>query len=632
MYSSIATVCLSGSLEEKVDAIAQAGFEGLELFENDLTAFAGTPREAGELIRARGLKLVTLQPFRDFEGLQGRARERAFDRAEHKFDLMEELGTDLLMACSTVHPDALPGISRAADDFFELGERAAKRQLRVAYEALAWGRHIHDYRDSWEVVRRAAHPHVGLVLDTFHIFSRQTELGTIGRIPGDRIFLVQTADAPRLSMDHLSWSRHYRCFPGQGELQMDKFMAMLEETRYDGPLSHEIFNDVFRMGHSDQTARDGLRSYHLLRSMQADSGTPAPQPIESVAFLEIAVEPNDLAPLRELLSALGMACVGRHHTLNAERWAAGDVNLVLNTESSFTGRVPGRDATAVTAIGLRVGNAYEAFKRADKLGYEIVEPEEVGASHRMSALRNVDGSLSYIIDDSQLSRTWDREFPVERQPVPQGSLVDIDHISVALSYHDYLSLMLQYRAIFQLEVTPSFDVTDPRGLIQSQVLQNGNGRFRLALNASASPNTASNRFVRQYGGSGVHHIALSTTSMRDTSTALHQAKSPVLPIPSNYYRDLAARFDLPAQTHAWMEEHHILFDQDSHGDFHQLYTQPNHKAFFIELVQREGYQGLGAPNAFVRVTAQQRLEADLLASDINGDTDNTRRDTGERPA
>ncbi|VXB62876.1 conserved hypothetical protein [Vreelandella titanicae] len=589
MYSSIATVCLSGSLEEKVDAIAQAGFEGLELFENDLTAFTGTPREAGELIRARGLKLVTLQPFRDFEGLQGRARERALDRAEHKFDLMEELGTDLLMACSTVHPDSLPGLSRAADDYYELGERAARRNLRVAYEALAWGRHIHDYRDSWEVVRRAAHPNVGLVLDTFHIFSRQTELGTIGRIPGDRIFLVQTADAPRLSMDHLSWSRHYRCFPGQGELQMDKFMAMLDETRYDGPLSHEIFNDVFRMGHSDQTARDGLRSYNLLRSMQSDSGIPAPQPIESVAFLEIAVEPADLASLRELLSALGMACVGRHHTLNAERWAAGDVNLVLNAESSFTGRTPGRDATAV-------------------------KPEEVGASHRMSALRNVDGSLSYIIDDSQLSRTWDREFPVDVQPVPQGALVDIDHISVALSYHDYLSLMLQYRAIFQLAPTPSFDVTDPRGLIQSQVLQNYNGRFRLALNASASPDTASNRFVRQYGGSGIHHVALRTNSMRDTSAALQQAGIPVLPIPGNYYRDLAARFDLSAQTHAWMQDHHILFDQDSGGDFHQLYTQPGRQAFFFELVQREGYQGLGAPNAFVRVTAQQRLEAEINGS------------------
>ncbi|UYF99875.1 MULTISPECIES: bifunctional sugar phosphate isomerase/epimerase/4-hydroxyphenylpyruvate dioxygenase family protein [unclassified Halomonas] len=628
MYSSIATVCLSGSLEEKVDAIAEAGFEGLELFENDLTAFTGSPREAGELIRSRGLRLVTLQPFRDFEGLEGRARQQAFDRAEHKFDLMQELGTDLLMACSTTRADSLPGLSRAADDYRELGERAARRQLRVAFEALAWGRHIHDYRDSWEVVRRAAHPNVGLVLDTFHIFSRQTELGTIGRIPGDNIFLVQTADAPRLSMDHLSWSRHYRCFPGQGELQMDAFMEMLQETRYDGPLSHEIFNDVFRMGHSDQTARDGLRSYHLLRSMQNGSGIPAPQPVESVAFLEIAVEPGDLDPLRDELTAMGLACVGRHHTLNAERWAAGDVNLVLNTESNFTGRVPGRDATAITAIGLKVDNAYEAFKRADKLGYDIVEPEDVGSSHRMSALRNVDGSLSYIIDDSQLSRTWDREFTVDVKPIPQSALVDIDHISVALSYHDYLSLMLQYRAIFALEITPSFDVTDPRGLIQSQVLQNHNGRFRLALNASASPDTASNRFVRQYGGSGVHHVALRTRSIRETGTALSQANAPTLPIPGNYYRDLSARFDLSAQTLQWMQDHDVLFDQDSGGDFHQLYTRPAHKAFFFELVQREGYQGLGAPNAFIRVTAQQRLEAEIDAIAPRTPSD----DTKETPA
>ena len=624
MYSSIATVCLSGSLEEKVDAIAEAGFEGLELFENDLTAFTGSPREAGELIRSRGLRLVTLQPFRDFEGLEGRARQQAFDRAEHKFDLMQELGTDLLMACSTTRADSLPGLSRAADDYRELGERAAKRDLRVAFEALAWGRHIHDYRDSWEVVRRAAHPSVGLVLDTFHIFSRQTELGTIGRIPGDRIFLVQTADAPRLSMDHLSWSRHYRCFPGQGELQMDAFMAMLEETRYDGPLSHEIFNDVFRMGHSSQTARDGVRSYHLLRSMQTDSGIPAPQPIASVAFLEIAVEPGDLAPLRGELGAMGLACVGRHHTLDAERWAAGDVNLVLNTESNFTGRVPGRDATAITAIGLKVDNAYEAFKRADKLGYDIVEPEDVGSSHRMSALRNVDGSLSYIIDDSQLSRTWDREFTVDVAPVPQNALVDIDHISVALSYHDYLSLMLQYRAIFALEITPSFDVTDPRGLIQSQVLQNHDGRFRLALNASASPDTASNRFVRQYGGSGIHHVALRTRSMRETASTLREANTPTLPIPGNYYRDLNARFELPAQTLAWMQDHDVLFDQDSGGDFHQLYAQTQRKAFFFELVQRNGYQGLGAPNAFVRVTAQQRLDAEIDAIEPPDSMDDTK--------
>ncbi|WP_127557346.1 bifunctional sugar phosphate isomerase/epimerase/4-hydroxyphenylpyruvate dioxygenase family protein [Saccharospirillum alexandrii] len=625
MYSSIATVCLSGALSDKINAIADAGFEGIEIFENDLTAFNGTAREAGQLIRDRGMTLVTLQPFRDFEGLEGRDRQRAFDRAERKFDLMEELGTDLLMCCSSVHPNAKPGIARAAEDYAELGDRAAKRGLRIAFEALAWGTHIHDYRDSWEVVRRADHASVGLVLDTFHIFSRQTELDTLASIPGDRIFLVQTADAPRLSMDHLSWSRHYRCFPGQGELQMQQFMERLSETRYDGALSHEIFNDVFRMGHSDQTARDGMHSYRLLRTMADQSSVPAPQPVERLAFIEIAINPDRADVLRTDLAALGLRCVGKHAQVAAERWAMNDLNVVINTERDFAGRVPGREATSVSAFGVQVDNAYQAIKRARKLGYDLVEPKDVNASHDMTAMRNVDGSLAYIVDASQLSKVWDTEFTVDTQPVPKGPVVEVDHLSLSLSYHDYLSVMLQYRSVFALEPTASFDVTDPKGLIQSQVLHNSgeanqSRRFRLALNASASPETTSNRLVKKVGGSGVQHIALRTQDMTATVAGLADAHTPTLTIPVNYYRDLQARYELGESEVQWMQDHSVLYDEDGTGEFRQLYVRPDHQSFFFELVQRDGYQGLGAPNAFVRAAAQQ--QADALANpsaDTQGD-------------
>lgn len=611
MYSSIATVCLSGSLEEKVDAIAKAGFEGIEIFENDLTVFHGSAREAGQMIRDRGLKLVTLQPFRDFEGLEGRTRELAFDRAERKFDLMSELGTDLLMCCSSVHPDAQPGLNRAAADFHELGDRAAKRGINIAYEALAWGKHIHDYRDSWEVVRRADHSSVGLVLDTFHIFSRQTELNSIANIPGERIFLVQTADAPKLSMDHLSWSRHYRCFPGQGELQIAEFMSLLAATGYDGALSHEIFNDVFRMGHSEQTAQDGLRSYHFLRSMMPHSPVPAAQPIDRLAFVEISIDSQRADVLRNDLTALGMKCVGRHAHLAAERWAINDLNIVINSEPDFAGRVPGRQATSVSAFAVQVDNAYQAIKRAEALGFEVVTSEQAGASHGMSALRNVDGSLGYIVDAPLMSRVWDTEFPLDAQTIPTGPLVEVDHLSLSLSYHDYLSLMLQYRAVFALEPTASFDVTDPRGLIQSQVLQNradggSPGRFRLALNASTSPDTSSNRFLKTVGGAGVQHIALRTDNLKQSATTLDQAGTPCLPIPDNYYRDLGARFDLQADNLNWFQQHQVLYDEDAQGIFQQLYIRPDQQSFFFELVQRDGYRGLGAANAFVRAAAQQR--------------------------
>src|SRR6478736_6614041 len=161
MKLSIATVCLSGGLGEKLDAIAAAGFKGVEIFENDLLSFNGTPADVRGMVADLGLTTITFQPFRDFEGMPEPARAKVFSRAERKFDLMAELGCDLLMICSNVSPDALGGIDRAAADFRELGERAAKRGVRVAFEALAWGRHINDYRDSWEVVRRADHPSVG---------------------------------------------------------------------------------------------------------------------------------------------------------------------------------------------------------------------------------------------------------------------------------------------------------------------------------------------------------------------------------------------------------------------------------------------------------------------------------------
>ena len=146
MKTSIATVTIAGDLPEKLEAIQAAGFDGIEIFEQDFIAHDGSARSVGKMVRDHGLEIMLFQPFRDFEGLPEPERSRAFDRAERKFDVMAELGTDLVLFCSSVHPKSLGGIDRCADDFRELGERAARRGVRIGYEALAWGRHVNDHR------------------------------------------------------------------------------------------------------------------------------------------------------------------------------------------------------------------------------------------------------------------------------------------------------------------------------------------------------------------------------------------------------------------------------------------------------------------------------------------------------
>src|SRR5512139_475247 len=260
MRRAIATVSLSGMLREKLEAIAAARFDGVEIFENDLLQFPGSPRDVRRLCDDLGLAIELFQPFRDFEGVPAPQLQRNLDRAERKFDLMQELGTDLVLVCSNVQAGVATDPDLLAEQLRQLAERAARRGLRVGFEALAWGTTVHRWADAWEVVRRADHPHLGLILDSFHTLAIRDDWRGIADLPGDRIFFVQLADAPWVQTDPLTHSRHHRCFPGQGDFAVPQFLGAVLDAGYTGPISLEIFNDEFRAAPARANASDAMRS------------------------------------------------------------------------------------------------------------------------------------------------------------------------------------------------------------------------------------------------------------------------------------------------------------------------------------------------------------------------------------
>jgi 4-hydroxyphenylpyruvate dioxygenase len=619
MQTAIATVCLSGTLNEKLDAIANARFRGVEIFENDLLSFDGTPADIGRAIKSLGLKVVTFQPFRDFEGMPEPQRAKGFSRAERKFDLMQELGGDLLMVCSNVSPESLGGIDRAAGDFRELGERAARRGFRVAFEALAWGRHINDYRDAWEVVRRADHPAVGLVLDSFHILARGTELGAMRAIPKDRIFLVQMADAPRLDMDYLSWSRHYRCFPGQGEFAIGEFMDALQATGFDGLISLEIFNDSFRAGSPRQVAVDGQRSLLVMldelrtRSGVPVAGLPKLPPrghCRGIDFIEFAMDDAAATGFEASLEALGFAKAGIHKSKAVTRWRQGDINLVVNREKEgFAHSFNITHGSSVCAVALWVDDAAATRARAaqllDQPFRQIVRTGEID----IPAVRGLGGSLVYFVDDkTDLRRHWEIDFdtPPHAGKGTDFGLTAFDHVSQSMQHEEMLTWLLFYTSLFDLRKTPAQDVLDPGGIVLSQVVETPDGAFRLVLNASQSRQTLSSRFLNDLFGSGVQHIALATDDIFATIARLQAGGVALLPIPENYYDDLEARIDITEAALNRLRDNNILYDRHGNGEFFQAYTDNFDGGFFFEIVERRAYAGFGAPNAPIRLAAQTR--------------------------
>ena len=620
MQTAIATVSLSGALDEKLQAIAAAGFKGVEIFENDLLSFSGTTADVRRMVSDLGLTTVTFQPFRDFEGMPEPLRARILARAERKFEMMEQLGCDLLLVCSNVSPESIGGIDRAAADLHELGESAATHGIRIGFEALAWGRHINDYRDAWEVVRRADHPAVGLILDTFHILARGTDLKPMRSIPPDRIFLVQVTDAPRLEMDYLSWSRHFRCLPGQGELPLMDFMEALHATGFDGLISLEIFNDQFRAGSARMVATDGQRSLlYLLDQLREHTGAsisglpelPPRSACRGVAFIELAVDEATAPAIGRLFAQLGFAKTGVHKSKSVVRWRQGDINLVVNAEKEgFAHSFNITHGTSVCAIGLEVEDAARTLERASKLRDRPFRQAVGTGELEIPAVRGLGGSLIYFLDRQEpLADVWEIEFTPsgETETSRDAGLLAVDHISQSMQYEEMLSWLLFYTSLLDVTKTPGQDVIDPGGVVRSQVVETADGALRIVLNASQSNRTLSSRFVEEFFGSGVQHIAFSCADIHATAAKLRANGVELLPIPENYYDDLETRWDLTSQELARLKAGNILYDRDGSAEYFQIYTPSFQERFFFEIVERRGYTGFGAVNASIRLAAQARL-------------------------
>ncbi|MFC8369868.1 bifunctional sugar phosphate isomerase/epimerase/4-hydroxyphenylpyruvate dioxygenase family protein [Streptomyces sp. NPDC057239] len=593
MRTSIATVSLSGSLTEKLTAAARAGFDGVEIFENDLLTAPLTPEE----IRARcadlGLGIDLYQPLRDIEAVPAGLFARNLRRARHKFELMRRLGADTVLVCSSVDPSAVDDDALAARQLSDLADLADDFGIRVAYEALAWGRHVSTYDHAWRIVEAAGHPALGTCLDSFHILSRGSDPEGIEDIPGEKIFFLQLADAPLPAMDVLQWSRHHRCFPGQGGFDVAGLVRHVLRTGYAGPLSLEVFNDVVRQAEAGPTAVDARRSLLMLQEEVGAAELPAPVVPTGFAFAELVTPDAD--PLAGLLDALGFARTARHRSKPVDLWQQGEARILVNTGAAVR-----RDGTRLAAVGLESPDAAGAARRAEALLAPVLPRRRAPEDAPLDAVAAPDGTELFFCGTRPPSGgDWRSDFAdVEHAPAATA-VRHIDHLALTQPWHHFDEAALFHRSVLGLRADESVDLADPYGLQRSRAVGTADGGVRIALGVGAAPTDDT-----------VHaqHIAFATDDVVAAARRFRAAGGRLLPIPANYYDDLAARHEFADGELETYRDLGILYDADEHGTLRHCYTLTVGRVFF-ELLQRDGaHRGYGARNAPVRLAAQHAAQ------------------------
>lgn len=246
------TITLAGSLEARLTAIKAAGFDQVMINAKDIVGHLGGVEAAVDIVRSSGLRVTGFQVLRDFEGLSGHLHDYKIDIAKAMLQMCHQLGSSVLLVCSSTSQHATADLDAIARDLTKLATLALPLGIRIAYEGLSWGRTVNEYTTAWSVVERADWPNLGIAIDSFHTLASKTSLEEIDDIDPDRIFIVQLSDfmwqdAPTFA-DRMATARTFRVFPGEGvhSVKLAELVRRIDHNGYRGDYSFEVFNDDYQ--------------------------------------------------------------------------------------------------------------------------------------------------------------------------------------------------------------------------------------------------------------------------------------------------------------------------------------------------------------------------------------------------
>ena len=242
---------------ERLDILAEQGWTGLGFTQDELAAVrdAGGFRRLRRELEVRGLTHVEVEFLTDWwrDGPEGDAARRRLDLL---LDAAEELEAAFVKV-GTAFQEPIPDLAPLVEPLHRLGEAAARRGQRIVLEPAAVSM-VESIPRGAELVARAGHDHVGLLVDFWHVLRAGTTVDELlASVAPGSVWAVEICDAdtePR-GNDLFEDTVDHRRYPGEGAVDVGALVAAMRTLGFHGPWGVEILS----LEHRKLPLEQGLR-------------------------------------------------------------------------------------------------------------------------------------------------------------------------------------------------------------------------------------------------------------------------------------------------------------------------------------------------------------------------------------
>jgi 4-hydroxyphenylpyruvate dioxygenase len=243
-------------LAEALAAVKKTGWDAVELRRLDFERAAEAGQSAEQvlaLVRASGLPVACVGVELGWVWATGEERARLLRVFAEQCARAKALGCATVMsAVNRGRGDA----AEAARSVREVGDIAREHGVRLAVEFNSQAEQLNALAPMREVVTRAGHPSVGLLLDSYHMQRSGGSPRDFEDLGPEEIAYVQFSDVPRSGL--VPGQALDRLPPGQGSVPFKEFFAAFVKKGYAGYASYEAPNPAAWKRPAEDVAREAL--------------------------------------------------------------------------------------------------------------------------------------------------------------------------------------------------------------------------------------------------------------------------------------------------------------------------------------------------------------------------------------